>query len=194
MSDDIPPADAARHDELFNEGTSLMEGEVFVDGSGPHGTPGMLAGRKLQKAIECFQKALEINPKGWQSMWLLGKIHQRLDSREESLFWFEKAMALAPDQPDVARETGLAAFEAGDTELAFRCCKAALDARPHDPGLMANLALAHLLRGELAEAEGLARKALELVPHDPISGDLSQIIREVAEGTRPRPASVRDIT
>ena len=54
----------------------------------------MFARRKLQKAIECFQGALEVNPKGWQSMWNLGKIHQRLESRTESLFWFKKAMAL----------------------------------------------------------------------------------------------------
>ena len=194
MSDHISPADAARHDELFDEGSSLIEGEVFADESGPYGPPGTFARSKLQKAIERFQEALEINPTGWQSMWLLGKIHQRLDSETESLFWFQKAMALAPDQPDVARETGLAAFQAGNTELALLCCQAALDARPDDPGLMANLALAHLLEGDLAEAEGFVSKALKLVPHDPISGDLSQIIREVAEGTRPQPTSVHDIT
>ena len=195
MWDDISPADAARHDEIFDEGSSLIEGEVFQDGSGgPSGRPGMFARRKLQKAIERFEGALEINPKGWQSMWLLGKIHQRLESEAESLYWFQKALALAPNEPDVARETGLAAFEVGNTELALQCCQAALDARPDDPGLMANLALAHLLGGDLPEAEGLVSKALELVPHDQISGHLSQIIREVAEGTRPQPASVHDIT
>ena len=191
MSDDISPADAARHDEIFDEGSSLIEGEVLLDGGSPSGRPGMFARRKLQKAIERFQGALEINPKGWQSMWMLGKIHQRLESQAESLFWFKKAMALAPDEPDVARETGLAAFEAGNTELALQCCQAA---RPDDPGLMANLALAHLLGGDLAEAESFVSRALELVPHDPVSGDLSQIIREVAEGTRPQPASIHDIT
>ena len=194
MSDDISPADAARHDEIVDEGWSLVEGEVFSDGSGPSGRPGMFARRKLQNTIERFQEALEINPKGWQSMWALGKIHQRLDSAAESLFWFRKAMALAPDEPDVARETGLAAFEVGNTELALQCCQAALDARPDDAGLMANLALAHLLRGGLAEAEGFVSKALELVPHDPVSGHLSQIIGEVAKGMRPQPASIRDIT
>ena len=127
-------------------------------------------------------------------MWMLGKIHQRLESQAESLFWFRKAMALAPDEPDVARETGLAAFEAGNAELALQCCQAALEARPDDPGLMANLALALLLGGELTEAESFVSKALELVPDDPVSGHLSQIIREVAEGTRPQPASVHDIT
>ena len=194
MSDDLSPADAVRHDEFYNEGWSLVEGQVFIDGSGPSGRLGMFARRKLQKAIERFQGALEIVPKGWQSMWALGKIHQRLESEAESLFWFRKAMALAPDEPDVARETGLAAFEVGNTELALQCCQAALDARPDDPGLMANLALAHLLRGGLAAAESFVSKALELVPHDPVSGHLSQIIREVAEGTRPQPASIHDIT
>lgn len=194
MSDDISAADAARHDEIFDEGSSLVEGEVLLDGSGPSGRPGMFARRKLQKAIERFQGALEINPEGWPSMWFLGKIHQRLENEEESLFWFRKAMVLAPDHPDVARETGLAAFETGNTELALDCFQAALDARPDDPGLMANLALAHLLGGDLTEAEGLLSKALELDPHDPVSGQLFQIIREVTDGTRPQPASIHDVT
>ncbi len=193
MSNDISPADVARHNELVDEAWSLAEGEVFLDRSGPSGRPGMFARRRLQKAIKCFQEALEINPEGWQSMWALGKIYQRFGSEAETLFWFKKAMALAPDQPDVARETGLAAFAVGNTELGFKCTQAALDARPDDPGLMANLALAHLLRGGLAAAEGLVSKALEMVPHDPVSRHLSQIIGEVAEGTRPQPASIHDI-
>ena len=193
MSNDISPADAARHNVLFDEGASLLEGEVFLDGGGPSGTPGTSSRQKLERAIECFQAALEINPRGWQSMWLLGKIHQRLENDGESLLWFEKALELAPDHPDVARETGLAAFEAGNTVLALQCCRAALDARPDDPGLMANLALAHLLIGDLVAAEGLVRKALELVPHDPISGQMAEIIREVADGKRPQPWSIRDL-
>ncbi len=194
MSNDISPADAARHDELVDEAWSLEKGQTFLHGSGPSGKPGMFARRRLQKAIKCFQEALEINPEGWESMWALGKIYQRFGKEAETLFWFKKAIALAPDQPDVARETGLAAFAVGDMELGFKCTQAALDARPDDPGLMANLALAHLLGGDLAEAEDFVSKALELVPHDPISGDLSQIIREVAEGTRPQPTSVHDST
>ncbi len=194
MSDDISPADAARHDEIVDEAWSLVEGEVFLDRSGPSRRPGMFARRKLQKAIERFQEALEINTKGWQSMWALGKIHQRLESAAESLFWFKKAMALAPDQPDVARETGLAAFEVGNAELGLQCCRAALDARPDDPGLMANMALAHLLGGDLATADGWVSKSLELAPDDRISEFLSEVIREVVEGTRPRPASVHEVT
>ena len=33
MTDDISPADAARHDEIFDEGWSLIEGEVLLDGT-----------------------------------------------------------------------------------------------------------------------------------------------------------------
>ena len=127
-------------------------------------------------------------------MWALGKIHQRLESAAESLFWFRKAMAIVPDQPDVARETGLAAFEVGNAELGLQCSQAALDARPDDPGLMANLALAHLLGGDLATAEGFVSKSLELAPDDRTSEFLSEVIREVVEGTRPRPASVHEVT
>ena len=59
MSDDISPADAARHDELFDEGSSLMEGEVFVDGSGPYGRPGMLARRRNTRTSRLLQSGQE---------------------------------------------------------------------------------------------------------------------------------------
>ncbi len=194
MSDDISPADVARHNELVDEAWSLVKGQVFLDRSGPSGRPGMFARRRLQKAIERFQEALEINSEGWQSMWALGKIYQRFGSEAETLFWFKKAMALAPDQPDVARETGLAAFAVGNTELGFKCTQAALDARPDDPGLIANLALAHLLDGDLTEAQSFVKKALELAPDDTISQYLAQVIRGVVEGTQPRPTSIHDVT
>ena len=82
----------------------------------------------------------------------------------------------------------------GNAELGLQCSQAALDARPDDPGLMANLALAHLLGGDLAVAEGFVSKSLELAPDDRISEFLSEVIREVVEGTRPRPASVHEVT
>ena len=49
MSDDISPADAARHDEIFDEGWSLIEGEVLLDGSGPSGRPGCSHGASCRK-------------------------------------------------------------------------------------------------------------------------------------------------
>ncbi len=193
MSNDISPADVARHNELVDEAWALEKGQTFLHGSGPSGKPGIFARRRLQKAIKCFQEALEINPEGWESMWALGKIYQRFGKEAETLFWFKKAIALAPDQPDVARETGLAAFAVGDMELGFKCTQAALDARPDDPGLIANLAFAHLLHGDLTEAQSLVRKALQLAPDDTISQYLARVIRGVVEGTQPRPTSIHDV-
>ncbi len=193
MSDDISPAEWVTHNEFYQRGWSLIKGITMIGRVSSRG-PGMFARRKLRRAIKCFQVALEIDPTGWQCMWALGKIHQRLGSAAESLFWFKKALALAPDEPDVARETGLAALDVGDSELALQCSQAALDARPDDHGLMANLALAHLLGGDLAAAEGFVSKSLELAPDDPITGFVALVIREVAEGTRPRPASIHDLT
>ncbi len=192
MSDDISPAEWVTHNAFYEKGWSLIAGMCIVESALPRG-PGMFARRKLQKAIKCFQGALEIDPTGWQCMWALGKIHQRLGSAAESLFWFKKAIALAPDEPDVARETGLAAFDVGDNELGLQCAHAALDARPDDPGLMANLALAHLLGGDVAAAQGFVKTSLELAPDDPITGYVAEVIREVADGTRPQPASIHDI-
>ena len=194
MQRELTENEVREHDRVFAEGWGLMKGEVMLADAGPVGKPGWFARRKLFKAIRCFETALSINREGWQSLWALGKIYQRLGQTMEALSYFQRAHDLNPKQTDVAREAGIAAIDAGDGVAAVRFSRAALAAQPDDPGLLANLALAHLINGELQAARQAIDKSLGRAPKDGISRAISKIIEDVTAGKRPQPSTGREIT
>ncbi len=125
-------------------------------------------------------------------MWAIGKIHQRLGDQEKALAWFSKSHALKPDQPDVAREAGIAALDLGRVEDALAYCRAAVASNPDDPGLVCNLALAHCLAGNDPEAVRCVTEAAERDPADPVTATVLGFIRDVASGRRVRPRSMHE--
>ncbi len=193
MKQDFTQEEAERHDALYEEGWALIEGEILIEGSCPVGKPGWFARRKLHRAISCFEQALKINAAGWQAMWALGKIYQRLGEQEQALEWFGRAHALNQDQPDVAREAGLAALDLGKGKAAVRYCAEAIAANPDDAGLISNLALGHLICGDLSAAQRSAEEAVARAPGDKITKEVLSLIRQVANGRRPRPRTMREI-
>ena len=87
------------HDEAYQRGWALVEGELLIGGAGAMRKPGILARRRLRDAIGCFETALSLNPAGWQSLWALGKIHQRLGELPKALECFTRAHEIDPSQP-----------------------------------------------------------------------------------------------
>lgn len=85
-------------------------------------------------------------------------------------------------------------MEVGQPENAIPYCRRALEVRPEDAGLRANLALAILFSGKPTEAEGEAKEALRRDPHDQITSQLVRIIDEVLRGERPCPRHVQDLS
>lgn len=191
---DFTPEEAERHNALTDKAWSLTQGEMLLDEPHPVGAPNWFVKRKLQKAIRYFEQALEINPAGWQSMWAIGKIHQRLGCPEAAFLWFNRAHQVNPQQTDVAREAGLAALDLGKSKEALYLCKAAVQLAPDDAGLVANLAWAHLISGDVALAQKSIQQALEANPEDDISKTVLQIIDEVASGVRPVPKTLLEIS
>jgi len=185
-------AEADRHNALTAKGWALTEGRLVLHGVEPSGRPGWYDRWQLGRAIRCFELALEINPEGWSSMWALGKICQRLGDQEAAIGWFAKAHALKPDQPDVAREAGIAALDLGRAADALAFCRAAVACSPDDPGLVCNLALAHCLAGDDAEAVRCVTVAAERDPADTVTATVQHFIGEVAAGRRARPRSLQE--
>jgi tetratricopeptide (TPR) repeat protein len=184
--------DKVRHNELYREACRLIDGLIILDNkpSEPLDEPGR---KRLGQAIGLFEEVARINPGNWAAMWLLGKIHQRLEQYERGLEWFARAHRLKPDQPDVAREASIAAMDLGRPEEAIEFCRRAIESKPGDPGLRANLALALLFSGKPDEAQTVAREALQAKPDDQITASIVRIIEEVLSGARPRPHHVNDL-
>jgi Flp pilus assembly protein TadD len=183
-------AEANRHNALTSKGWALTDGRLVLQDHEPSKRPGWYTRWKLGRAAKCFEQALEINPDGWSSLWALGKIHQRLGDQEAAFAWFTKAHEIKPDQPDVAREAGIAALDIGRVDEALAMCRAAVACLPDDPGLVCNLALAHCLAGQDSEAERCALEAVERDPRDTVSDTVLAFVRDVSSGRRGRPSTL----
>lgn len=194
MQRELTENEVREYNRAYEEGWRLAKGEFMLADAGPVGKPGWFARRKLAKAISYFETTLSINPEGWQSLWALGKIYQQLEQPLKALRCFARAHDLNPNQPDVAREAGIAATDAEDGIAAVRFSRAALAAQPDDPGLLANFALALVISGELQAARQAIDECLGRAPNDRISRALSKIIEDVAAGRRPQPKSRRELT
>lgn len=193
MKTELTAEQVEEHNRLFNEGQRLIEGELLLAGNEELRPPDEVMLGKLTKAMHCFEQTLAIAPENWSAMWVLGKIHQRLRNYPAALQWFSRAFQVNPQQPDVAREAGLAALSAGASKQAIQFCEAAVQLRPEDPGLTANLALAYLIAGDLLTARQLAQTALKQVPDDPLTKDLLGVIEDVIVGRRSQPETLGDI-
>jgi len=178
MSREFTQEESEAHHALTEEGWAIIKSKILLLDSPAAGKPGWLLRRKLRKAIECFKKSLAINPQGWSSMWALGKIYQRLGEHPTALDWFARALEINPTQPNVAREAGLAALDSGKYKLAVYYCSIAAKLSD-DPGLVANLALAHMPDGNDTEAVKCARKATSQNPADAISRTVLEVVQAV---------------
>src|SRR5262245_35870876 len=98
----------SRHNRLYKQACDLIDGLLILHPQEP-GELDAEGRRRLEEAIVLFDEVIQINPRNWAAMWLLGKVYQRLGDFERGLEWFSRSHQLKPDQPDVAREAALAA-------------------------------------------------------------------------------------
>lgn len=182
--------EAEAHNALTKRAWKIIDPLIILNESPVRGMPSWFERRKLMKAISLFERAREINPGGYSSMWALGKIYQRLGDNEVAHEWFSHAHDANPDQPDVAREAALAALDIGDTASALRFCKIAIELSPDDSGLVSNLALAHLLAGDDESAFRAAEEATSRDPSDEISKSVLKFVDDVSQGRKARPKTL----
>ncbi len=180
------------HDRVYKQAVALAWPFLNI-----HSRPSPKFGdderKKLNHAIDLFDRVLRLNPVNWAAMWLMGKSYQRLGKHEQALKLFAAAHEIKPDQPDVSREASLEAIDLGRPIEAIHYCKHALAAKPSDPGLRANLALATLFSGAPEEAAAIAREALEHDPSDKITQRILDVCESVLAKKRPCPLHVRDL-
>ena len=184
---------ADRHNVLTGAASKIVQKQTIIHGGPPLGRPGFFLRRKLKRAIRLYEQALIINPEGWSSMWVIGKIYQRLGDQRAAFTWFLKSHKVNPTQPDVAREAGLAAMDTGHVQEAVQLCFSAVKLSPDDMGLQCNLALAYLLAGDNIRANECARVAVASAPEDKISKDALSFIRDVTEGRKKRPKTLSEV-
>ncbi|KPJ71194.1 hypothetical protein AMJ52_08865 [candidate division TA06 bacterium DG_78] len=120
-------------------------------------------------------------------MWGLGKTYQVLDSHDKSLYWFEEALKIEKNNPDVYREATIEALSLGNSEKAIMYSEKALSLAPNNAGILANHALALLLNRQGDEALKTIKKACELDPNDKISKNVLSYIEDIVSGRKEYP-------
>jgi hypothetical protein len=189
----VSEADAQRAEKAYDDARGLIRDLILVGGDRPPGPLDVTDRYALEHAVPLLTEVVAIFPAHWRSMWMLGKIYQRLEDDVTALEWFGKAHRVAPDQPDAAREAAIAAMQVDRPEEAVGFCERAIHANPRDAGLRSNLAIALLFSQRPEEARDRVREALEQDPADTITLRIQKLIDEVLAGSRKCPRHIREL-
>ncbi|MEZ2238967.1 tetratricopeptide repeat protein [Microcoleus sp.] len=144
-----------------------------------HGAPSDLAdaalleGRDLQRqgkfpgAIECYERAIAIDPHNSMAYSNLGVVKQQMGLLPEAIAHYRQALALEPNLAETLSNLGSALADAGETAEAIAVYDRALSLNPHCAEAWINLGLAREAQGELAEAINCYQQGIEVNPNCP---------------------------
>jgi tetratricopeptide (TPR) repeat protein len=178
---------------LYKEGVSLVKPYMILTDSPTRPVGTDQAQQDLSRGISLLKKAVVIQPDNWAAYWIIGKAYQALHDSENACDAFGKSFSIQDQNPDVAREYMMECLNLGRSDEGMRVAQHAVELRPTDAGLIANLALANLIAGKVGAALQRADESLRISPNDKITQALKKLIIEVRDGKRPQPKSARDL-
>lgn len=124
------------HGRLYKEALAAIYPLIEIHGE-PRAKLTTADESELHRALSLFDRVLSINPGNWSAMWMVGKVHQRLQDFKNALGWFARGHAINPNNPDLPREAAIAAMELGRPADAIPFCLRAIKINPDDAGLRA---------------------------------------------------------
>jgi hypothetical protein len=133
------------------------------------------AGR-VDEAKELFRQSLaaEENP---EALTQLALIHAREDRWADARPFAERAVGLAPDEPEVLQTLGAVLLALGDNDAAIARFEQGLAIAPNHLFALRNLARAWIAKGDLARALQAVERAIAMRPDDAVLHDLRDSIR-----------------
>ena len=186
----VAAPDDAKHDDLYKRAIADLE---FAMQLVPPVRPSLMQKWRIRRGLGHLSKALAIRPTNWAALWVKGKALQALGRNAEALEAFSKSHSINPQHPDVVREASISAMECSNYEDARVFAEKAVQIRPEDPGLLANLALVLLLAQDPRAAKVQVERAYAADPQDRITRTVRKIIDEVIAGTRPCPRHTHEL-
>ncbi len=119
----------------------------------------------LNKAIEQYQKIVELQPKDVDSWLFLGRLQRVAQNSLESEKAYNKALELEPDNQEAMIGLANVYLGLGDNQRAIQMFKRAADLNP-SPRSLTTLAEAYENMRDYASAVQVLRKAVEMDPSD----------------------------
>lgn len=133
--------------------------------------------RNLDDAKKAYERALSIFPSFTPAMKELARL--LIDSAGDPQRAHElatKARAAFPDDPDVARTYGIAAYQQGQFDSAVRALKEASRLHSTDASLFFHLGMSHARLKQPAEGKQALRRALELDPNASFAAEARNVL------------------
>lgn len=170
----------AEHNRAFAEAAGIVNAELPLTPVDDTTAPSEPLRRKLARALELFDRVVQLNPKNWSALWMMGRIHRRVGDGAAALDCFECAHLANPAQPEVLRLASRCAMDLGRHDHALALAQRAVQLDPNSAVFRANLALACLLSRRLPEAQLAVSQALAGDPADTQTQLLKAIIQHFA--------------
>ena len=115
----------------------------------------------VDKAVECYQKVLQANPKNVRALTSLAQLNAtRLKQPQKALELAKSAYKLAPEDPAVSRLVGRLAAQSGDCKWAVSLLQETARKQPDNPEVSYDLAEAFYGLGQFANAQTAVQNAL----------------------------------
>jgi len=124
----------------------------------------LLDERRLDEAIDHFQKSLDIDPQSAPNHYALGVVLASLGRTDEAISHFEEALSLDPNLAGAYSDLGIALDRKGKKDEALEHFRRAVEINPGYVDGLRNLAKAFLDRQQYDEGASYFRKALAIKP------------------------------
>lgn len=129
---------------------------------------------QYDQAIECFKKAIEINPGDSHYYAGVGFAYNRQRKYDEAIKWLKKGIEINPRDSNCYAYLGLAYRSLTYSvrpqyDQAIECFKKALEINPRDSQCYIGLGFSYKNKGDYEKALTSFKKAIELKPRNPVS-------------------------
>jgi Tfp pilus assembly protein PilF len=143
------------------------------------------AGR-LDEVRAAFERVLEFDAEIWEAHFGLGLVARQREAFVDAAGSFRRALDLAPGQPDVMHELGVALLASGSKTDALGLLDRAAALRPGEAAYIADAGFAHLRAGDLEAARERLRIASAIDATDPLTrAYLAELERVEAASGKP---------
>ncbi len=122
---------------------------------------------QISEAMDCFQKALRINPYDAEILYNLGNAYSKSGDWDDAINSYQRSLKIKPDQSDVLGNLGFALAEEKQYTNAIACFLASLKLKPDSAEVHNNLASVLFIGHEFAAAEEQFGEALRITPDNP---------------------------
>jgi Tfp pilus assembly protein PilF len=124
---------------------------------------------RLEEVRAAFERVLAFDRDLWEAHFGLGLVARQEEDFVAAASSFRRALDLAPEQPDVMHELGVALLASGSKADALGLLDRAAALRPGEAAYIADAGFAHLRAGDLEAARERLRLASTLDADDPLT-------------------------